>query len=170
MGKTMNSPSLAILRTLGLLSLLISSSLSNANTHPSYLTKEYCSSVVEQFVGAGMRSLDKYVNEHFNPEYKGGIRNTIRFLEQRLEWLNECNAYLVDTNNAYVFHSQDDTQNIFSAINELTRELQHVRSGVEYRDDTGNNNPAPFIKRRFATLAELVDRHHTRLLMKKQFQ
>ncbi|WP_299583273.1 hypothetical protein [uncultured Microbulbifer sp.] len=170
MGKTMNSPTSAILRALGLLSLLIASTSSSAKTHPSYLTEEYCSSVVEQFVGSGMRSLGKYVNEHFNPEYKGGIRNTIRFLEQRSEWLNECNEYLVDTNNTYIFHSQDDTQDIFMAINELTRELQHVRSGVEYRDDTGNNNPAPFIKRRFTTLAQLVDRHHTRLLMKKQFQ
>ncbi|MFA0810130.1 hypothetical protein [Microbulbifer epialgicus] len=166
----MNSPISAFLRATGLLCLLFASTQSIANTHPSYLTEKYCSSVVEQFVDSGMRSLDKYINEHFNPEYKGGIRNTIRFLEQRLEWLSECNNYLKDTAQTYVFHSEDDTQSIFSAITELTRELQHVRSGVEYRDDAGNNNPAPYVKRRFEALAQLVDRHHTRMLMKKQFQ
>ncbi|WP_444945311.1 hypothetical protein ACJJIP_13100 [Microbulbifer sp. VTAC004] len=166
----MNSPISVFLRATGLLCLLFTSTQSIANTHPSYLTEKYCSSLVEQFVDSGMRSLDKYINEHFNPEYKGGIRNTIRFLEQRLEWLNECNNYLKDTAQTYVFHSEDDTQSIFSAITELTRELQHVRSGVEYRDDAGNNNPAPYVKRRFEALAQLVDRHHTRMLMKKQFQ
>jgi len=170
MGKNMKSPISVFLRASGLLCLLIASNPSSANTHPSYLTEKYCDSVVEQFVDSGMRSLDKYINEHFNPEYKGGIRNTIRFLEQRLEWLNECNDYLTDTTQTHVFHSEDDTQSIFKAINELTRELQHVRAGVEYRDDAGNNNPAPYVKRRYETLAQLVDQHHTRMLIQKQFQ
>ncbi|WP_323843923.1 hypothetical protein [Microbulbifer magnicolonia] len=144
--------------------------MSNAKTHPSYLTQEYCDSVVEQFVDSGMRSLGKYINEHFNPEYKGGIRNTINFLEQRSTWLNECNEYLLDTGHSHIFYSDKDTREIFAAIDALARELQHVREGVEYPDDAGNNNPAPFIKRRYETLAQLVDQHHTRMLMKKQFQ
>ncbi|WKD50834.1 hypothetical protein [Microbulbifer spongiae] len=166
----MNFPIRATQRALGLLILFIANSQSYANPHPAYLTNDYCNSVVEQFIDSGMRSLDKYINEHFNLEYTGGIRNTIRFLEQRLEWLTECNDYLMDTSNTHVFHNQEDTQNIFTAINALARELQHVRSGVEYRDDAGNNNPAPFIKRRYRDLAQLLDRHHTRMLMQRQFQ
>ncbi|WP_444935524.1 hypothetical protein ACJJIW_14330 [Microbulbifer sp. JMSA004] len=170
MGNKMRYSNALMQRALLLTSLLLISNLSSAKSHPSYLSEKYCGDVVEQFVGSGMRSLDKYINHNFNPEYTGGIRNTIQFLEQRLDWLSECDDYLTDTTKNSVFHSKDDTQKIFSAIRELAKELQHVRSGVEYRDESGNNNPAPFIQRRYETLAQLVDRHHTRILMKKQFQ
>ncbi|WP_377518073.1 hypothetical protein [Microbulbifer taiwanensis] len=150
--------------------LLLVSSLCSAKTHPSYLNQDYCDGLVEQFVDSGMRSLGKYINEHFNPEYKGGIRNTIHFLEQRSEWLGECNDYLLDTAQSHVFYNDQNTREIFAAMNALARELQHVREGVEYPDDAGNNNPTPFIKSRYETLAQLVDQHHTRMLMKKQFQ
>lgn len=166
----MDSLSSTIQRALCLICLLLASSISSAKTHPSYLTPKYCDSLVEQFVDSGMRSLGKYINEHFNPEYKGGIRNTIHFLEQRSEWLNECNDYLLDSGHGHVFYSDKTTREIFEAIDALARELQHVRQGVEYPDDAGNNNPAPFIKGRYETLAQLVDQHHTRMLMKKQFQ
>ncbi|KUJ80219.1 hypothetical protein AWR36_014505 [Microbulbifer flavimaris] len=166
----MNSHSLPLQRALCFLCLLFICGNSNAKTHPSYLTPAYCDGLVEQFVDSGMRSLGTYVNEHFNPEYRGGIRNTIHFLDQRIEWLNECNDYLLDTNKSTVFYSEKLTRDIFAAIQALSRELQHVRQGVEYPDDTGANNPAPFIKERYVELAELVDQHHTRMLMKKQFQ
>ncbi|WP_237068276.1 hypothetical protein [Microbulbifer guangxiensis] len=157
-------------RVLCFLCLLFICSSSNAKTHASYLTPAYCEGLVEQFVDSGMRSLGTYVNEHFNPEYRGGIRNTIHFLDQRSEWLSECNDFLRDTNSSTVFYSEQLTQDIFAAIASLSRELQHVRQGVEYPDDTGANNPAPFIKERYTELAKLVDQHHTRVLMKKQFE
>ncbi|MCW8128285.1 hypothetical protein [Microbulbifer halophilus] len=157
-------------RILCLLCLLLACGPGHAKSHPSYLTPKYCESVVEQFVDAGMRSLDTYVNEHFDPRFGGGIRNTINFLEQREGWLSECNDYLLDTNQGSIFYSEKLTREIFIAMNELATELQHVREGVEYPDSAGNNNPAPFIKRHFQDLAELVDQHHTHILMKKQFQ
>ncbi|AMX02748.1 hypothetical protein [Microbulbifer thermotolerans] len=159
-----------IKRVLWFACLLLVSSVSNAKTHPSYLSEEYCDGLVEQFIDSGMRSLGKYINEHFSPEYKGGIRNTIHFLEQRSAWLGECNDYLLDTGKNYLFYSEKTTNDIFAAIDALAKELQHVRQGVEYPDETGNNNPTPFIKRRYETLAKLIDQHHTRMLMKKQFQ
>ncbi|MFV8783087.1 hypothetical protein ACNKU7_11740 [Microbulbifer sp. SA54] len=159
-----------ITKTAVVISLLLASSLSLAKTHPSYLNTSYCDSVVEQFVDSGMRSLGKYVNDNFKPEYKGGIRNTINFLEQRSAWLKECNDYLLDTGESHIFYSEESTQDIFVAIEALAKELQLVREGVEYPDETGTNNPRPFIKSRFDTLARLVDQHHTRMLMKKQFQ
>lgn len=142
----------------------------SAKTHPSYLTESYCDGLVEQFVDSGMRSLGKYVNENFKPEYKGGIRNTINFLNQRAEWLGECDDYLSDTANSRIFYDANNTKAIFDAMKDLAKELQLVREGVEYPDDSGVNNPRPFIKSRYETLATLVDQHHTRLLMKKQFQ
>lgn len=141
-----------------------------AKTHPSYLTDSYCNSVVEQFVDSGMRSLGKYINENFKPEYKGGIRNTINFLNQRSEWLGECDVYLIDTAHSHVFHEKKNTKDIFDAMQALAKELQLVREGVEFPDEAGNNNPHPFVKSRYETLAKLVDQHHTRMLMKKQFQ
>ena len=141
-----------------------------AKTHPSYLTGNYCDTLVEQFVDSGMRSLGKYVNENFNPQYRGGIRNTINFLNQRSDWLGECDAYLSDTASTRIFHDDENTKAIFDAMQALAKELQLVRDGVEFPDETGVNNPKPFIKNRFDTLAELVDQHHTRMLMKKQFQ
>ncbi|WP_241301348.1 hypothetical protein [Microbulbifer elongatus] len=152
------------------LGILLSSGNAAANAHPSYLTESYCDGLVEQFVDSGMRSLGKYVNENFKPEYKGGIRNTINFLKQRSEWLSECDAYLKDTASVHVFHDEKNTKDIFAAIDALAKELQLVREGVEYPDESGANNPHPFIKSRYETLAELMDQHHTRILMKKQFQ
>ncbi|WP_193165379.1 hypothetical protein [Microbulbifer hainanensis] len=157
-------------RALCFVCLLLISGASTAKTHPSYLSPKYCESVAEQFVDSGMRSLGKYVNENFNPEFKGGIRNTVDFLNQRSDWLSECDDYLADTSKDRIFYSPKLTKKIFSAITELSRELQHVREGVEYPDDAGNNNPTPFIKQRYDTLAKLVDQYHTRMLMKKQFQ
>jgi len=150
--------------------LLAFSCLSQANTYPSFLTNDYCDGLVEQFVDNEMRKLSKYVNENFNPEFTGGIRNTVNFLNQQIEWLNECNSYLLDTEKSYVFYSEKSTDDIFAAMNALAKELQLVREGVEFPDETGVNNPHPFIKGRFETLANLVDQHHTRMLMKKQFQ
>ncbi|MBB5210695.1 hypothetical protein HNQ53_000883 [Microbulbifer hydrolyticus] len=141
-----------------------------AKAHPSYLTESYCNTLVEQFVDYGMRSLGKYVNENFKPQYKGGIRNTINFLNQRSEWLGECDAYLADTAQTRIFYDEQNTKAIFDAMKDLAKELQLVRDGVEYPDETGANNPRPFIKSRYETLATLVDQHHTRMLMKKQFQ
>lgn len=154
---------------LWLVCLLIISGTSYAKPHPSYLSQKYCDSLVEQFVDSGMRSLGTYINDHFDPKYRGGIRNTINFLEQRSEWLGECNDYLLDTQGSHVFYSDKSTQDIFAAMSALAKELQLVREGVEYPDDAGNNNPMPFIRGRYETLAELVDQHHTRMLMKKQF-
>ncbi|MEW5248507.1 hypothetical protein [Microbulbifer sp. 2201CG32-9] len=157
-------------RLLPLLCLLLASSVANAKTHPSYLTPKYCESLTEQFVDNGMRSLGKYVNDNFQPEFTGGIRNTIDFLEKRSSWLSECNDYLLDTHNSSVFYSATLTREIFAAMEALAKELQHVREGVEYTDDSGNNNPKPVIKSRFDTLAKLVDQHHTQILLRKQFQ
>ncbi|QIL89434.1 hypothetical protein GNX18_06395 [Microbulbifer sp. SH-1] len=140
------------------------------SSHPAYLNDAYCESLVEQFVDSGMRSLGKYINENFKPEYKGGIRNTINFLNQRAEWLGECDSYLSDTADSRVFHDEQNTKAIFEAMDALAKELQLVREGVEYPDAAGNNNPRPFVKSRFDTLAKLVDQHHTRMLMKKQFK
>lgn len=162
--------SLLISKSVLMIGLLLVSSVSLAKAHPSYLNTSYCDSVVEQFVDSGMRSLGKYVNDNFKPEYKGGIRNTINFLQQRSAWLKECNDYLLDTGESYIFYSEDSTKDIFAAIDGLSKELQLVREGVEYPDETGANNPRPFIKSRYDTLAQLVDQHHTRMLMKKQFQ
>ncbi|MBY6189078.1 hypothetical protein [Microbulbifer agarilyticus] len=151
-------------------SILLASGNATAKAHPSYLTQSYCDGLVDQFVDYGMRSLGKYVNENFSLEYKGGIRNTINFLKQRSEWLSECDAYLNDTANTFVFHNEKNTREIFAAIDALAKELQLVREGVEFPDETGVNNPLPFIKGRYETLATLMDQHHTRILMKKQFQ
>lgn len=140
------------------------------SSHPAYLNDAYCESLVEQFVDSGMRSLGKYINENFKPEYKGGIRNTINFLNQRAEWLGECDSYLSDTADSRIFFDEKNTTAIFEAMDALAKELQLVREGVEYPDAAGNNNPRPFIKSRFDTLATLVDQHHTRILMKKQFR
>ncbi|WP_288129509.1 hypothetical protein [Microbulbifer sp.] len=159
----------AIIKSTFMAGLLAISGLAQANTHPSYLTDSYCDSLVEQFIGPGMRSLGKYVNEDFNPVYTGNIRNTINYLDQRAEWLAECNGYLKDTNDTYVFYTEKSTEEIFTAIKALRKELQLVREGVEFPDETGADNPKPFIKNRFDTLAQLVDQHHTRMLMKKQF-
>lgn len=166
----MDSLPLNIRHVLWLSCLLFASGICSAKTHPSYLSPEYCDGLVKQFIDSGMRSLDKYVNEHFSPEYTGGIRNTVQFLQQRSAWLNECNDYLVDTGQGHIFYNDKSTREIFAALDALAEELQLVREGVEYPDEAGNNNPTPFINSRYATLAELVDQHHTRMLMKKQFQ
>ncbi|WGL17383.1 hypothetical protein PVT68_03575 [Microbulbifer bruguierae] len=158
------------LTTVMMAGLMALCGIAEAKEHPSYLSQSYCDSVVEQFVESGMRSLGKYINDNFSLEYKGGIRNTVNFLNQRSEWLSECNDFLRDTSSSYVFYNEENTKDIFDAINALAKELQLVREGVEYPDESGNNNPHPFIKGRFDTLAKLMDQHHTRILMKKQFQ
>ncbi|WP_237060748.1 hypothetical protein [Microbulbifer sediminum] len=157
-------------RVFWFLCLLLFTSAASAKEHPSYLTPKYCDGLVQQFVDTGMRSLGKYVNNHFDPKYRGGIRNTIHFLEQRSSWISECDEYLQDTANTSAFYNRQLTDNILAAIDGLAKELQLVREGVEYSDENGVNNPTPFIKERYQQLAELVDEHHTRYLMKKQFQ
>lgn len=152
------------------LCLLLSASAASASKHPSYLSPKYCDGLVQQFVDSGMRSLGKYVNEHFDPQYRGGIRNTVHFLQQRSSWISECDAYLQDTANAHAFYNRQLTTEILAAMDALAKELQLVRDGVEFSDETGVNNPAPFIKERYQKLAALVDEHHTRYLMQKQFQ
>ena len=153
-----------------LLGFVCSPGHANTGNYPAYLNEAYCTDLTDQFIDSGMRSLEKYVNDHFRPDRRRGISNTISFLDKRGEWLGECNAYLLDVKKSNVFYNEQTTDEIFMAMQALARELKHVKDGVEYPDALGQNNPQPHIRSRFQVLAKAVDKHYTVRLMQKQFQ
>src|SRR5690606_12709505 len=84
---------------------------------------KYCKTTSVDFLIGARKSLQKYFDERLNSAHRGGIRNIRNFIEQRKEWLQECDNYLMLTNQGRIFRTGETTEQIFGAMSSLSDEL-----------------------------------------------
>ncbi|UTA46396.1 hypothetical protein L1F30_09440 [Simiduia sp. 21SJ11W-1] len=111
-----------------------------------------------------MKSLQSYTEEHLDVTRRRGMRNTKSYLEQRKDWLNECDSYMAATGKGRIFRDDKTTKNIMAAIDSVNAELDSLLKGVTYANEGGDDTQVAQTK--FDELFTLVDNHKNLLLMK----
>lgn len=137
-------------------------------TFPSYLTWDYCDGLVRDFFSYDMDSLKNYSSKHFDTKYKGPIRNIVKLIDQRKDWLNECDDYTSKTRNERVFYDQKTTAAIFSKMDTIKKELTGVMQGVRYSSQSGDETKK-IVGEKFESLFQAVDDHKNLMHLKGKF-
>lgn len=135
---------------------------------PSYLSWSYCDDIRMDFMTSSIRSLENYKSSHFDMRYKGGMRNIVKFIEQRQEWLKECDQYLTYTGKDRIFDDEATTERLFSAMDRVKKELTDLANGVVYSAAMGQQ-PDTIIHDRFDELFTIVDDHKTLMHLKGKY-
>lgn len=135
---------------------------------PSYLTWKYCDGLKLDFINIDMESLQSYSSSHFDTKYKGPIKNTIRFLDQRKDWLSECDKYMEVTGKGRVFDDKKTTDLVFGRMESIRKELQGIVDGVTYSSANGDET-AVIVGEKFNSLFEAVDDHKNLMHLKGRY-
>jgi len=134
----------------------------------SYLNTQYCNDIKAEFLTSAIGSLQRYRDTRLNDSRNYGMKNTRHFIEQRRDWLQECDTYLSLSEGTRVFHEKKTTFKIFAALNSVSSELDSLLKGVTYSNanEAGANT---IIADKFDHLFELVDDHRTLMQLRGQF-
>lgn len=138
------------------------------NKFPGYLNWKYCEGIKAEFMTVTIRSLQKYRDTRMDPSRKRGMKNTQIFIDQRKNWLLECDNYIAKTKQGRIFKERKTTDKIFAAMDSVSKELNSLARGVTYSTDTGQDSTA-VVSEKFDRLFKLVDDHKTLLQLKNQF-
>lgn len=136
-------------------------------TFPSYLDSKYCKTTSKDFLIGARKSLQKYHDERLDSAHRGGIRNIRNFIEQRKEWLLECDNYLKLTDQGRIFRTKSTTEEIMTAIESLSEELQRLITIRKTADEDGIELTAE-ARARFDKMFTLIDAHRTDLQLRGQ--
>jgi len=133
---------------------------------PSYLTANYCTDTSVDFLLRARSSLEQYRDGRLETGHKGGMRNIRNFLQQRKQWLQECDEYLVMTGQGRIFRNEETTQQIFASIESVSEELQRlIQSGSGVHVSISQIGG---VTQRFDHLFMVVDHHRTELQLRGQ--
>ncbi len=135
---------------------------------PDYLTSSYCDDIRMDFMTSAIRSLENYQNNHLDVRYKGGMRNIINYLEQRQDWLAECDQYLSYTDQGRIFEDEETTKKVFAAMNRVEKELTDLANGVVYTASI-DQDPSAVINSRFDEFFQVVEDHKTLMHLKGKY-
>lgn len=135
---------------------------------PGYLSWKFCEDTKLTFMENDVPSLERYRQERLDIEYKVRMRNIKRFVEQRKEWLSECDNYFELTNHGRIFKDEETTDQIFAAMNEVATQLDNAIKGITYVASEDQDKSA-IIGAKFDSLFKLVNDHKTLMMLKGQF-
>lgn len=136
-------------------------------TFPSYLSTQYCADLKHSFMTSAVKSLQRYKDQQLATRHRGGMYNIRTFVQQREEWLQECDGYLQATHHQRLFKDAKTTDGIFNAMTSVSQELQSLIAGVSYTVEPGGD-VTDVAAQKFEHLFKLVDDHQTRMLMRGQ--
>lgn len=143
-------------------------SVTNNIEFPGYLTWQFCEDTKNTFMTADVRSLENYRTKRLNIEHRNRMKNIKGFVEQRKEWLAECDQYMKLTSHGRIFRDEETTQKIFAAMDSVSTELGAVLNGVTYVNEEGQTDNT-VVAAKFDTFFRLVDDHKTVMMLKGQF-
>jgi hypothetical protein len=133
-----------------------------------YLNWKFCEDTKNSFMQADIRSLENYRSQRLNIEHRNRMKNIKQFVEQRKEWLSECDQYLELTNHGRIFRDEATTEKIFAAMDEVATELDSILRGVTYVTEEGLVDNS-VVGKKFDSFFQLVDDHKTVMMLKGQF-
>ena len=133
---------------------------------PSYLNAKFCETTSVDFLLRDYVSLETYRNERLPTGHKGGMNNIRKMLEQRKEWLTECDDYLRLTGQGRVFYNAETTKTVFAAIDKVTTELNSlVYNGSQ---EVIVTNGVDIAEQDFDKMLGVLDQHKTNLQLRGQ--
>jgi len=135
---------------------------------PSYLNWKFCEDTRMDFMTRDMKSVANYQSKNFDTRYKGGMRNIKNFVEQRKEWLVECDDYMIKTNKGRIFQDEKTTEDIFSALDSVARELEALIAGATYSSQAGEDSNT-IMNEKFDSLLTSVDDHMTLMHLRGKY-
>lgn len=135
---------------------------------PTYLSWKFCEDTKMSFIERDIPSLQGYRTDRMTTKYRGSMRNTKNFIEQRIGWLKECNDYMAMTGKGALFQDEAVTDSIFESMQAVTKELDDLIAGVTYTAEPGVSDVA-VAGEKFDHMFKLVDDHKTLLMLKGQF-
>lgn len=110
--------------------------------------------------------MEKYRSTQLPGGHKGGMNNIRKLLDQRKEWLVECDDYLRLTDQGRVFRDKDTTDKIFAAIDKVSKELNDlVYNGSK---DVIVTNGLDIAQQDFDQMMQQLDHHRTDLQLRGQ--
>jgi hypothetical protein len=133
----------------------------------SYLSSQYCDDIKSEFMTISIRSLQNYRDTRLNDKRSYGMKNTKNFINQRVDWLQECDQYLSLTDDRHVFHEEKTTNTIFAAMGSVSRELNALMNGASYAMES-DVDAKTIIAEKFDHLFQLVDNHKTLMQLRGQ--
>jgi len=143
-------------------------SVTNNTVFPGYLNWIFCEDTKASFMQADIRSLENYRSERLNIEHRNRMKNIKQFVEQRKEWLSECDNYMKLTDHGRIFRDEATTEKIFASMDDVTHELDSILRGVTYVSEEGQVDNS-VIAKKFDSFFQLVDDHKTVMMLKGQF-
>ena len=135
---------------------------------PSYLSKRYCSELKLDFMTKDMQSMQSYSRDHFGTQYKGPIKNMVSFIDQRENWLKECDDYLHIKHGEHIFTDQETNTKIFTSIDSVRNELKAIIDGKTYSEFTGEDTKT-VVGSKFEGLFQLVDNHKNLMYLRGKY-
>ena len=135
---------------------------------PDYLTTKYCDDIRMDFMTSAVRSLENYQTNHLDIRYKGGMRNIINYIEQRKDWLAECDQYLTYIGEGRIFEDEATTEQIFASMDRVEKELTDLSNGVVYTTSI-NQDPTDVINARFDEFFQVVEDHKTLMYLQGKY-
>lgn len=139
----------------------------NNVSFPSYLESKYCKTTTVDFLVGARKSLQKYFDNQLDSAHRGGIRNIRNFIEQRKEWLQECDNYLNLIKRGRVFRTAETTEEIFGVMAVLSNELERLVRLRRTPNEDGFELTAG-ARQSFQQLFALIDAHRTDLQLRGQ--
>lgn len=136
---------------------------------PGYLSWKFCEDTKSSFMEGDISSLENYKNKRLNVQHRNRMKNIKSFIEQRKDWLLECDQYFDLTNHGRIFTDVKTTESIFSAMDVVTKELEALIGGVTYVAEGVEQDENQIIASKFDQLFKLVDAHKTQTMLKSQF-
>ena len=135
-------------------------------TFAGYLNADFCKTTSTDFLLRDFKSLQDYRGDRLLTGHKGGMNNIRKMLEQRKEWLAECDDYLKLTGQGRVFRDADTTDKIFASMDRVTKEL----NSLIYNGDRAVTvtQGVDIAEQRFDNLFSLLDQHKTELQLRGQ--
>jgi len=133
--------------------------------YPEYLTAQYCRTTKIDFLVNARKSLQQYREQRLATGHRGGIRNIRNFIEQRREWLMECDAYLDAVKQGRIFQNKATTDDIFASITSLSTEL----NSLVFRPRNAAENTSEITAsaaQKFDLMFQLLDNHRTDLQLR----
>lgn len=141
---------------------------SNKVSFAGYLSWKYCDDTRMDFMTSSVSSLENYRSKHFDMRYKGGIKNIKNYLVQRKEWLQECDEYIQLTGKGRIFEDAKTTKKVFTAIDEVTKELSDLIAGITYSSEFGQDS-STVMNEKFDSLFKTVEDHKTLMHLKGRY-
>jgi len=131
-----------------------------------YLNSGYCQDTSVDFLLRARASLQSYKDDNLPTGHKGGMRNIRNFLQQRKQWLLECDEYLQLTGQGRVFRDEATTQRIVDAMDAVSSKLEKLmNTGREVRLPSDQVAGAD---QRLDLLFNAIDTHRTDLQLRGQ--